>query len=419
MPSTSMINNGDYYRVLQGGIHIPAWSDQDLTCYPIGEALAMPTSTMGMFFQLSLLVHKALGINHFCQNSMFAVLLIVYLAGMFFYLREVNYAIAKAISLLLPLFLFSFFLHSYYEEAIIIPLLPWVMLGVHQLLQYKKLLLFTITASLFVFAKSQMAIFLPFYLFLLYKNYPRRKWGIWSGILSAVFIIILGINANITKQNNHLPNAFNRFFNGIGWTLQNVPEWPARDFNTRREYFYAHQPQLQHNSDIQTQILEPNLFGSSYWPTGSDIFDSNQDALKQKINEEISLRNYFRFISDHPSFLFKFVQSIYRVLATSDYTMSYLRHADAAANDQLFRLMNEVILNAVGIAYFVLLLFLVVMCNARSRLVFVALYLGLPVTVVVGDGYYEFEKHMLTYFMTLPLFFCDVKQFPLFKKYVR
>ena len=38
------------------------------------------------------------------------------------------------------------------------------------------------------------------------------------------------------------------------------------------------------------------------------------------------------------------------------------------------------------------------------------LYLALmPMAVVVGDGFFEFEKHLLPYAMTLPIFVCLIR----------
>ena len=58
-----------------------------------------------------------------------------------------------------------------------------------------------------------------------------------------------------------------------------------------------------------------------------------------------------------------------------------------------------------GLFYVVVFVVIFCFCGLPGRIFVTVFFAVMPLAIVVGDGYFEFEKHMIPYFMAIPLFF--------------
>jgi hypothetical protein len=175
-----------------------------------------------------------------------------------------------------------------------------------------------------------------------------------------------------------------------------VEDWPSHDFSSRKQFFENNREQL----DLKNaENIPPGLsshMGTSYWPDGY--------LLQKNLNREDweifatshNFKKYLELVSN-PKILGRLVVATYRVFLSSDYRLNYLR------SDGTTALKRDYILKNFGWVFLATCIAFAAFYRGPYLLHTVALGMAaLPIAVVIGDGFYEFEKHMVAYFILLP-----------------
>lgn len=195
-----------------------------------------------------------------------------------------------------------------------------------------------------------------------------------------------------------LPNSYNRVFNGIGWTTQGVSSWPVNEFFARIQYFEAHKAQLERYSLSAEPIDGVVLMGTSFWPYGQDLFDQDKNPeLAYQARVAVSTLSYAHQMWSHG--IGSLLASVYQVALHSDYSLHYLK-----GTRQGFLAYRDSLLSKLGYVLAGLAITMLVLCRTPVHLLLLGTVVVAPLFVFVGDGYYEFEKHLIPYFMVLPSF---------------
>jgi hypothetical protein len=213
---------------------------------------------------------------------------------------------------------------------------------------------------------------------------------------------------------NRAPNQYNRYFNGVGWSLTQSADWPVQRFDERHPYFYKHQQQLQ--APLPTALPQYSYLGTSYLPTASTLLDITKDPdhteaqreqaqiLHDQLIAQGRLGTYLATLAQHPAVLWPLIKNTYLTAVRSDYIVAYSRSATqlapaaaqvlATAQTQLARVFGWI---------FIATLLLALLCRRSWFSAAVTGWMLLaPLAVVAGDGFFEFEKHMTAFFVFLP-----------------
>jgi len=225
-----------------------------------------------------------------------------------------------------PLF-FSPFFKSLYEEGIVLALLPWVILGIYRLRTQGKVLGFTIASGLLLLAKAQLVMLAPAILYAIFFYGHTLKLSTLKIIfVSGVLLLaVVGSLYQKQKQEDGLANAYNRLFNGIGWSMQSVHSWPTNHFSERLQYFSGHQDELQQITKDTELVPNLNLWGTSFWPTGLELLTSKNDQRWENIEQQLKLQSILKFFYIHPSALTQYLQNGALVFTNSNYAFVALQ----------------------------------------------------------------------------------------------
>ena len=207
-------------------------------------------------------------------------------------------------------------------------------------------------------------------------------------------------------------NAYNRFYNGIGWSAQHVADWPTTNFTARFRYFYAHLDEMQARSANWEPIRGERFLGTSYYPTGRALADTpapdreHRHALLRTLVEQGTIPKYLQYLASHPTLLAEHLTSIWRITWNSEYRLEYLRtqqHRGAAWAER-FVAVRDTPLRHLGVLFLLAGLALLLLATTYSWMLVVAFwFLGAPLFIVFGDGYSEFERHLMPYVMLTPV----------------
>lgn len=400
---TQLINNGDYGRVTRSAISVMNWNS-DAGCHKIDKINLIASSTMGLIFNFSVLMARLSGSECIGPNLTYTLLAATYLLGCFFYLRKTKPSLLALSLLIIPAILFSPFMKSYYEEAAVLALIPFAAASVLMLINEDRFFPFVLVASLIVFAKAQMIVFIPLFLCTLASRHFEKKSHIQKTVAASVVLALAGLAAVFGHGGNNVPNSYNRLYNGVGWAMQGVSSWPANDFNERYDYFTANQSNLQSTTNINNETTITNLTGTTFWPTGQEEIAKNAEA-KKAIEKSVKFMKYLAFLESNPGIAFKLAKNTYTLAITSDYSTSYLENKNLSNSYIQYNKIRAPILSIFGFIYIAAFALLAFRSRTRFEYAVVAIYIALPMIAVVGDGFYEFEKHMIPYFMSIPLFF--------------
>lgn len=295
--------------------------------------------------------------------------------------------------------LFADLLNSFYEEAMFVALIPWLArlrFGGRWTTAVSLAIAFLALA-----AKAQAIFFVPIVVLLFGARSRQARWRHWA-LLGAVILAATGLNA-IKARHYSNQNGYNRIYAGLGWTALQVTQWPASEFFGRREYFYATLANGRLSRAPQCAIDGLRLLGTSYWPTAAAIV-AGEIPASARTQAKVQNRGIGDFVRcarelGHP---LATVGKLFTLTAQSDYNLAYLRSAPPPSALAWFAQSRSALLRwaaplflvvAVGVALW-----------TRSRFFgWSAGYLAIlsPVFVFLGDGFYEFEKHMMLNFMML------------------
>lgn len=362
------------------------------------------SSAMALLYSATAaLTVKIFGFDCVTESTLFAVLTIIYLLGLAKYLKKFGFK-TEVVLMILPYLAFPQIMKSYYEEALLIPLIPWMAFGLRDLFESNKGLLFTISFALFFYTKNQMIGVAPVALLALFLAQRKTK---YSGkyVLMAGAIIASALLMNLSRSGFWMVNSYNRFFNGIGWSVQNVAQWPASSSLDRKIFFRQNKAALQKMSNHLEPFTNEKLMGTSVWPDGMSFFIRSGIVNKPEIIHQFGLSAVIRVMVTDPGVLLKLVTQPLKVTFISDYNLDDASSGSSSAGFLYFLKRN--LAKVYGIIFFLQLLFILGPNRKPTlqSLLVCALYLILPVAIIFGDGYIEFEKHMIPFFASGPLYY--------------
>ncbi|MFC0345101.1 hypothetical protein [Epilithonimonas hispanica] len=227
-----LINNGDYTRITRVlRIDYPLWSEVTKKTFSIDHSIQ--DSSINSTYQLVCnIITKA---HLFCNqdsiniNTIKVTLYLLFLSGCFFLIyknKEYLYSL-----IIIPIaMVYHTILNSFYQEAIIYAILPLFIYSVKEKLN----MLFLILAIAIILAKPQM-ILISFY-FLAIVIYSKNSLRIKYSYFTILILTIL-FSFKFQSKENQDANKYNRYYNGIGYSTQDVFKWPTKNFNERINYY--------------------------------------------------------------------------------------------------------------------------------------------------------------------------------------
>lgn len=411
------INTGDWDRAtVPAGFLASPWEPMQ-PYYTLGTPSQFANnSSMGVLLSTLGWLSQHTGHTALATTPILVVVLLALLSGSFFLARHArghrHYLVLAALALVL--LCYTVYLKSFYGEALILALAPALCVGIEQLVRQNRVLLFTLCAAAVLYAKQQMLFVAPVVLLLLFRNmwlHGAANPRLWVSLLCIVLVCATILGAH---PENRAPNQYNRYFNGVGWSLTQSADWPVQRFDERHPYFYKHQQQLQ--APLPTALPQYSYLGTSYLPTASTLLDIAKDPdhteaqreqaqiLHDQLIAQGRLDTYLATLAQHPAVLWPLIKNTYLTAVRSDYIVAYSRSATrlapaaaqvlATAQTQLARVFGWI---------FIATLLLALLCRRSWFSAAVTGWMLLaPLAVVAGDGFFEFEKHMTAFFVFLP-----------------
>lgn len=385
----------------------PPYQSISNSCFSISPNFYTPTSTTNLVFELSIRISTLLGKGCWSIDDYFVLLSAIYFIGTWnlFKLKYLNWKLQLSL-IFLPVF-FSFFLKSLYEESILLALIPIFILSTFSYLKQGNIFLFSIVSSLILLTKFQLIALLPALLFFAIKNRPRKNLSIIK-IGFVVLVLLTSCYYSVsTKQSSgdNLANSYNRFFNGIGWSMQEVRHWPADEFSERLAYFNENRHHIQEITYSNELIENESLWGTSYWPTGLELLTSGNDSRWQAIERYLSPEAYVSYLLSQPNAFLKYLTNSVSIFISSDYSLTYLKDSkdDLSSLERIIYSINLFFMQLIIVLYIMLLAIILFSRSGIGRMIGISLLLISPFIVASGDGFFEYEKHLMPYFITLPL----------------
>jgi hypothetical protein len=223
-------------------------------------------------------------------------------------------------------------------------------------------------------------------------------------LLISAFIISL-------YADNKEPNQNNRYFNRVGGTLFNSYGWPTDSFVERHEYLYQNQGTLQSSLP---NLPYRNFLGTPFWPIGADLrkkskslTEEDRAYLREEYSKMIGLGSYTSYLHlflKNPSIVLKLIKDTYLITVKSDYSILYLR-LPISINNRAIKVIQSVqslVCRYLGFVFVGTILLLYIIRPSWPSFVAVSWMALTPLVTVAGDGFYEFEKHMVSYMMLIP-----------------
>jgi hypothetical protein len=398
------INNGDWYRVTQfGGFYPEMW--KPLTSaygFRHGPRLGHST-TMALIVATLSYAGRALGSPSFGSILTMIVLHGTFIVGLLYLAACFRFSkwIAACGGLALTYLCFGFLLSSYYEEATVLALAPWICAGYLQMLHRGRCGMFAIAGSLIIYSKIQMIIVAPLFGLVLFVGMRGKRKSIRFVLGMACLIGTSAFAANSAHSQNKDPNSYNRYYNGIGWSMLDAWRWPAHEFNGRHKHYYTHRDSLSVDAP---GILRHDLMGTSFWPTAATLKNPQEYAAAVRQGDALS---YVRFIASRPEIALSVARNTYGISLFSDYELAYLRAEPLCSRlvCDVLAIPRRLTLRFFGAVCAIVLIAALGTQRTILQLSITAwLLLATPVLVVAGDGFFEFEKHMVPYMMLMPFF---------------
>jgi len=399
----AMMNNGDFWRVTRTFANIPSFQPRS-AIVELSPSFTIFTSTMGAFFQALSGIAWLFGQSSVDVKVYAFVLLGTLVIG--------SYASVLADFRNMPMIIFnaliaatfSFLFSSFYEETIVFAIVAILPYTVTKMAEGRSPIFFSIASSALIFAKAQMLVVAPFMFLILLRYLRANYFPRWISVLS-IAIISLACLATIlakTLSGAATANDYNRLYNGVGWSALAVQNWPAKDFQSRQKYFYnSIYGDVQDIPEEATLFPDKNLIGTSFWPTGVAILDNATPSEAAALRSDISAKQLLNLLANG-SVLRAYLSNVAVVTMQSDYQLSYLRVKQSSPFDKTRSVIDQIALKF-GILYIVFLGLISFLCITYRNILPFFFLAALPLFCTIGDGFYEYEKHMVAYYMLLPI----------------
>ena len=224
-----------------------------------------------------------------------------------------------------------------------------------------------------------------------------------AGACTILAFAVMGSLYQKQKQEDSLANSYNRLFNGIGWSMQAVHTWPANRFSERLQYFSSNQSTLQEITKHIELIPNLDLWGTSYWPTGLELLVSGNDPRWQSIEQHLNPKFFLKFLYSHPDVMAQYLQNGVLVFVTSNYAFGVLQEIAPSMIGVGLAAISSYGFQSVIWIYALLLIYFLLTRKSTGRALGIVIFMGAPFAVLLGDGFFEFEKHLMPFWITLPL----------------
>lgn len=416
-----MINNGDFWQTAQSmGVHVPAWKPLAHS-YPISTPVHFRYLTMSMIVSLGYVILFAIGSHQYYVSLIFWSLNLIFFSGLYCLITEIRETMHRNIYMILYGILYAiygFFFRSIYLEASVLAVSPWFLLGVHRLLTSNRYTIFTIASWFLIMSNVQMLFIVPIVIWILLTNTNKIKAIRLTASILIVSATVPFLLLHEYKAGLNMPNDYDRYYSGIGYAIQDAYAWPARTFNARAAYFYKHRAQLERKSIKCEPYKNESLLGTDYWPTGTQLrkesYTKEGVAVCKKMGcdnviHKGDLKHFSEFFLDHPELMFRYLKNTFLITLRANYNISYLRTPSAEGLEYFYYIsvVQRFILDSAGYLFFAIgLVAIALRPSIKTAVIVVYFFIGAPIFVVLGDGFFEFEKHMVAYFMiiTIPVY---------------
>ncbi len=398
-----LVNNGDGFRVLDKafvdrrliGSGLPfAPSYRMLPIEAVPPIRLLPDSLSGLLVLAIALASKAMGLTLFHCWVLTLVYHALFLAGLWALVASLATRVARALVLLAagafllcPLGIGYF--ASPFEEAAVFALFPLWAAALRRAEDGPRGVALAVAATMaLIYAKPSLMLFALPALALLPGLRPARRWLV-LGLLAAV--VLGGLLRNQIRYGD--PNAYNRVYNGLAYSAAGVSGWPERHFLARTE---VQGDRVGAQGFAESGLPEPArpFWGTSFWPVAG--------TLSRERFAELAAAGrgpaYLAKLARAPSLAGAVAVEGWETARRADYRLAYLFPGP-------IRPPVDAGLRHLGLLLPVALAILVAAVLARERRA-ATLTLPLvlsPVFVVMADGYYEFEKHMMPFLATGPI----------------
>jgi hypothetical protein len=135
--------------------------------------------------------------------------------------------------------------------------------------------------------------------------------------------------------------------------------------------------------------LARKYWGTSFWPTGDNMNGEEKKLVMSQVGKW-----YWQTVRDNPRYAYRLLSEPIVTMVKADYRMNYVFETDW---NTLWLAAYALIMKNLGFI-FVLASLCSAIIAARDRngrhLLFIFCCVLYPLLVVLGDGYYEFEKHL-------------------------
>lgn len=394
-PILGRADNGDQYRVLRdAGLQAPSNSQfvEVWTRYACVDAQGIPASTGSVLS--SLIARPACAFADELPVQLFGAVytaihflgVVLFLVGLSRSFGVAGFVLSACVLLLQALqpYYISFF-NTFFEEAAMFAFASLV-LGVAAFRASRTARepvewLAALSILALAFTKVVHLIFLPLLL-----GIRGRRW-LMLGLCLAALVVVAGQTRKAAHYQT--PNAFNRLFLGLLPTA--TPETTAA---------------ILDETGLQDQR---GFVGEGYWPRGhSDL----SPAQKQQLTQSAGLLDVALLYLRHPGAGVAAVGELARRTATASAEIPYLAMSNGgtwaaeSATAAPLKVFYRALAQAAGtIALVALALHLLIALVLRHRdLLLLGIALAAyPGFVLLGDGFYEFEKHLLLFLYAAPL----------------
>lgn len=394
-PVLGRADNGDQYRVLRdAGLRAPSNSQfvEVWTRYACVDAQGIPASTGSVMSRL--IARPACALADELPVQLFgAVYAAIHFLGVLLFLIGLSrsfgvagFVLSAAVLLLQALqpYYISFF-NTFFEEAAMFACAS-LALGLAAFRASRPLRepvewLATLSILALAFTKVVHLIFLPLLL-----GIRGRRW-LMLGLCLAALVVVAGQ----ARKASHFqtPNAFNRLFLGLLPTA--APDSAAA---------------ILDETGLQDQR---GFVGEGYWPRGHADLSATQ---KQQLTQSAGLLDVALLYLRHPDAGAAAVSELARRTATASAEIPYLAMSNggtwaaATAPAAPLKVFYRALAQAAGAIALVALavhLLIALVLRHRDLLALGIALAAYPGIVLLGDGFYEFEKHLLLFLYAAPL----------------
>jgi hypothetical protein len=418
----ALVNTGDYWRVTPFlHIRVPVGSTPlfgyRFTSTQFAWSHQLPGSLLAVVAWTIYHVVHGVGLTGFVPSALYLAEYLVFFVGVYLASNRLKQRndIATAACFFALFLVFGFILRSFYEESLILMLCPWLYLGLVQLKQRGRVVVFFAAAMLMILSKEQMAVFAPMFLIVMWLYLPRTRRNLLrTAAVGAVFaggVVVMAHESSVFQLSTS--NSFDRTYNGLGFAMGGVASWPTNSNYPTIEYPLKHPSVIPRTSCSAIPTQAQAYLGTTYYPTGNALYDTAygpdgtaaERTTYTDLLQDASLKNYATYLVNCPTLLPKLAYNAVAEAVKVGYDVLYIRRIPKhlAPPFSVFNSVHNWVLRYLGwIVAISLLSLLAVARGLWRRALLVLSYMAISLSVVVGDGFLEYEKHLLTTFMLLP-----------------